>query len=122
MPAITYYGPAEGWEGLRAELESEGAEVKQFADYALDPVAAAEFIMTTAAVLGIERSIEAAIRRVKSRFKAANVEIDRWFIAKCAGGCEAYEVHVLADQYFRDSTLPLCPRGHSMRIAGLAKE
>ena len=122
MPAITYYGPEEGWEELRAELERRGAEVKPLAEYALDPTAAAGFVIETVAVLGIEHAVLAAVKQVKSRFKKAKVDVDQWFIVRCAGDCEDYELQVPVDQYFIDQALPRCPKGHRMRIAGLDKD
>ena len=122
MPAITYYGPEEGWEELRAELERRGAEVKPLAEYALDPTAAAEFVIETVAVLGIEHAVLAAVKQVKSRFKEAKVDVDQWFNVRCAGGCEDYELQVPVDQYFKDQALPRCPKGHRMRIVALDKD
>jgi hypothetical protein len=123
MPAITYYGPEEGWEELRAELERHGAEVKPLAASApLDPAAAPGFIVETVAVLGIEHAVLAAVKQMKSRFKKAKVDVDQWFIVRCAGGCEDYELQLPVDQYFIDQALPRCPKGHRMRIAGLDKD
>jgi len=123
MPAITYYGPEEGWEELRAELERQGGEVKPLAAYApLDPAAAAGFIIKTVAVLGIEHAVLGAVKQVKSRFKKAKVDVDQWFIVRSAGSCGDYELQVPVDQYFIDQALPRCPKGHRMMIARLDKD
>lgn len=121
MPAITYYGPEEGWEELRAELDRQGAEVTPLAEYALDPSTAAEFIMTTVAALGIEHSVEAIVRRIKSRFKEAEIDVDQWLVLQCAAGCE-YELQIPVDQFGQDpAQFPRCPEGHSMMIVGVHK-
>src|SRR5690349_14897022 len=122
MPAITYYGPEEGWEELRAELERQGVEVEPLAEYMLDPATAAGFMMETVAAFGIQRAIEAAIDLVKSRFKEAKVDVEPWFVVECVEESCGYQIQVPVDQYREHKTLPTCPNGHAMRIIGLDQD